>query len=89
MPARGDRLSAMNKVAATRLQQRINDAIGERSIQQVADDWDVPYWVIRDTARGATDCPRGLYIPNMAKGLGISTDLFISEAYERLDPVPA
>lgn len=85
MPAKGARIVTVNRIA-TQLQARLFQATANRSIQQVADEWDIPYWVVRDTLRGATDCPRGLYLPKMARGLGISTDDLIEEAYA---PIPA
>lgn len=75
-------------MAMTRLQERLADVLTNRSVQQVADEWDIPYWVLRDTARGATDCPRGLYLPNIARGLGISVEKLIEEAYAAIDPAP-
>lgn len=86
MPARGARLAPTMTSPKTRLQKRLQDATAERSVQQVADQWEIPYWVLRDTARGATDCPRGLYLPNMARGLGISTDQLIEDAYAAYSP---
>lgn len=83
MPAVSSKLFPM---ATTRLQRRLQSALEGRSVQQVADEWDVPYWIVRDTARGATDCPKGLYIPSMARGLGITSDELIEEAYARLEP---
>lgn len=80
MPAKGARLTPVRK-PATKLQARLQDALAGRSVQQVADEWEIPYWVLRDTARGATDCPRGLYLPNMARGLGLSVEALIEEAY--------
>lgn len=80
MPARGVRLIPVDRIK-TQLQQRLKEATAHRSIQQVADEWNVPYWVIRDTLRGSTDCPRGLYITPMARGLGISAEQLIYEAY--------
>ena len=73
----------------TKLQQRLSRAVEGRSVQQVADEWNIPYWVVRDTLRGATDCPRGKFIPLMARGLGISSDDLIDEAYEPVVPGPA
>jgi hypothetical protein len=87
MPAKGVRLSFV-KQPATKLQARLQRAVGEQSVQHVADDWDIPYWVLRDTMRGATDCPRGLYIPAMAKGLGISAEELIAEAYAPAEHAP-
>lgn len=86
MPTRGSRLTPVNRIA-TRLQQRVQDKLAERhqSVQQAADEMDVPYWIIRDTLRGATDCPRPLYLPNMARWLGVSTDELIRDAYAALD----
>lgn len=75
-------------MAMTRLQERLADVLTNRSVQQVADEWDIPYWVLRDTARGATDCPRGLYLPNIARGLGISVEKLIEDAYAAIDPAP-
>ena len=79
----------MFPMATTKLQRRLQQALTDRSVQQAADEWGVPYWIVRDTARGATDCPKPLYIPSMARGLGISSDELIEEAYARLDLVPA
>lgn len=84
MPAIAGKMFPM---ATTRLQRRLQQALKDKSVQQAADEWGVPYWVVRDTAKGSTDCPRALFIPGMAKGLGISTDEFIAEAYEQLEPV--
>lgn len=86
MPAASTKMFPM---ATTRLQRRLQQALKDRSVQQAADEWGVPYWVIRDTAKGSTDCPRGLYIPNMARGLGITSDDLIQEAYARLEPAIA
>lgn len=83
MPAKGFRMQPM---AMSRLQVRLQRALESRSVQQVADEWDVPYWVVRDTARGSTDCPRGLYIPGIARGLGITADQLIEDAYAPAEP---
>lgn len=87
MPAKGARLAPVMRAPVTRLQRRIQKAITDRSVQQVADEWEIPYWVLRDTARGSTDCPRGLYLPNMARGLGITIEQLIEEAYAPLEPM--
>lgn len=88
MPTRGSRLIPVNRIS-TRLQQRVQEALTERrqSVQQAADEMDVPYWIIRDTLRGATDCPRPMYLPGMARWLGITTDQLIEDAYAALEPV--
>lgn len=85
MPVKGDRLRSVNRIV-TKLQRRLAVATENRSVQQVADEWGIPYWVLRDTLRGSTDCPRGLYIPPMAHGLGISAEDLISEAYAEQEP---
>lgn len=84
MPRVSDKLFPM---ATTQLQRRLQKALEGRSVQQAADEWGMPYWIVRDTARGSTDCPRPLYIPNMAKGLGITAEELIHEAYAPLEPV--
>lgn len=89
MTPKADRLKPVMRKPHTKLQERLGIAIGDRSIQSVADDWDVPYWVIRDTLKGSTDCPRGLYIPAMARGLGVTTDQVIEDAYTPVEAVPA
>jgi hypothetical protein len=86
MPVKGDRLRRVSRIV-TKLQRRLAVATENRSVQQVADEWGIPYWVLRDTLRGSTDCPRGKYIPAMARGLGITSDDLIDEAYAELEPV--
>lgn len=83
MPPKGVRLQPVRR-PATQLQARLQDYLDNRpgvSVQTVADEWEIPYWVIRDTARGSTDCPRGLYLPAMARGLGITIEMLIEDAY--------
>ena len=84
MPARGARINPM-ATPTTKLQARLQQALEGTSVQQVADAMGIPYWVVRDTARGATDCPRGLYLPGMARFLEISVEELIEEAYAPVD----
>lgn len=63
------RLVAMTKLAAL-----IHEAVGDRSVQQVADEWKVPQWVLRDVLIGKTRFPRIKYLLAIAKGLGKQVD---------------
>ena len=54
----------MNKLA-----EIIDEAIGGRPLEQAADEWGVPYWVVRD-ARYKGTCPRALHLIRIAKAIG-------------------
>ena len=92
MPAKGYRIDSVNRIN-TKLQERLAEFLRNQSVQQAADEMGIPYWVVRDTLRGSTDCPRGLYIPGMARGLGITADQLLEDAYAPVEapavPVPA
>jgi len=54
----------MNKLA-----EIIDEAIGSRPLGEAADEWGVPYWVLRD-ARYKGTCPRALHLIRIAKAIG-------------------
>lgn len=86
MAAKGDRVV----LGMTKLAREIAKAVGENSVQRKADEWDVPYWVIRDTMSGRIQCPRPIYLPRIARGLKATTDTVIEWAHEPDEvPVPA
>ena len=63
------------------LAQMLEAAIGERSVQQVADACGVPQWVLRDVLIGKTRCPRPDYLQAISKGLKIDLDRLLTAAY--------
>lgn len=63
------------------LAELIRNALGERSIPQVAAICDVPYWVLRDVLSGQTTCPRPAHLRGISKGLNIPLDTLLAAAY--------
>lgn len=84
MPTKGFRLNAMKK---SRLQQQLEAAIGDRSVYQVAREWDIPHWVIYGVLSGGVDCPGPKYLRQVARALDTTIEAIIDAAYS--EPTPA
>jgi len=57
------------------LAQRVHEAVGDRKVKDVAQEWGVPSWVMYDLLNGSTKyMPRPQYLPAIAHGLGITVD---------------
>lgn len=75
-----------------KLPQRLQSAIGKRSVYQAASDWGIPHWILRDTLSGKIDCPSPRYLPLIARGVSqaeekcVSVEEIIEDAYA--DPAP-
>lgn len=66
----------------SKLAQLVEGIVGERSVQQVADEWGVPYWLVRDMRRGRIKVPRDPdHRARVAAGLGLSEGEFLQLAF--------
>lgn len=64
------------------LTKRIENAIGERSIEAAAKEWQVPYYVLRDVLARHTRIPRRPeHTKAIADGAGMTTGYFLELAY--------
>ena len=70
MARKGDRLN----IGMSRFAQAIEEAIGERSVQEFADGCNLPYWVIRDALKEKSRSPRVEHLPGFASGLAKTID---------------
>lgn len=74
------------RIAMDPLPQILEEAIGQRSVQEVADVCRVPYWVIRDVLLGKTRCPRPDYLMAIAAGLRVPYENLVASAYANPSP---
>ena len=66
------------------LTKRIENAIGERSIEAAAKEWQVPYYVLRDVLARHTRIPRRPeHTKAIADGAGMTTSFFLELAYSQ------
>lgn len=80
MARKGVRLA----IGMTEFAQKLEDAVGEHSVQEFADKHGLPYWVVRDLLKGKAQSPRIEHAPAFAEALGMNlkdfVDLFVSVA---------
>jgi hypothetical protein len=72
--------------AIRELQQIIERTPG--GVSRLAKSWDVPPYILYDWRQGKTRCPRGRYLPRIARGMGKTTDELI-DLCERNGDSPA
>ena len=62
-------------------------SIGQRSVLVAAEEWRVPYYVLRDTIKRRTRIPRNpKHTAAIAAGMGISVERFLALAYAGSSP---
>ena len=50
----------------------LDEAIGGRSVLEVAREWGVPQWVLYDGLREQVKSPSGKYLQAIARGVGLT-----------------
>lgn len=66
----------------TKLAEEIEQALDGRRISEVAEEWDVPRWVLDDLRHNRLKTPGAPYLIAIARGLGKTVE-------ELMEPQPA
>ena len=61
----------------TRLSTALEDAIGDKSVQEFSTEHGLPYWVVRDLLTNRTSSCRAKYVKPMARAIGIQAEALL------------